>query len=442
MKGLDRETGDRPAGETGGAGGEVGAPGVERPGDVEFGPELWAAMVRKPHWAVRLLGWLLVLALAGVVAMLFLRQPEPAAPAAPGGMRGAGQRLATAVRAVPIERGTVIERGSYPGQIETYLVDVTPDLSGRLEAVQVRIGERVEAGQELARLDDTDLRLQLDEAEAQLEAADAARRRASTQREAGRRELERADALADDQIVSAQEVDTLQARLDALESELDAATAQRAQARARIALLRQQIDDCSVVAPFSGTVSDRYRDPGAFVQAGAPIVRLVADGPLRVLFSVPEAEIGLVSPGNTFVARVAATGDLEVTGRVVGIAGEVIAQGRIVRVEGELEGAPDTWFAGMYTEVQAVQRVWEQVQVVPAQAVLNRLVDGGIEASGIFRADAEHARWTPVSVMGREADRVAIESQAEVGEAVLVSGHEDLTDGAAILVVGAREGSR
>jgi len=63
-------------------------------------------------------------------------------------------------------------------------------------------------------------------------------------------------------------------------------------------VLRALISRALLLAPFDGAVSERYLDPGAVVQPGTRVLRVVRQGPLRVRFRLTQREVSRVSVGS------------------------------------------------------------------------------------------------------------------------------------------------
>jgi RND family efflux transporter MFP subunit len=385
------------------------------------------ARARRP-W----LRWAILGVVAVAVAALFVWEPGSSEPAA----QKRPDARPTPVSAVAVEQGSLTERATYPGELDADAAEVASGVSGRILAVNVRIGDRVDKGQELARIDAAELTRQRAEAVAAADAASAAEARARVQLEAARRELERAQKLFDDRTISGQELDTLRSEASASEAAVQAAAAQRAQARARIGVLDQNIGETRLRAPFRGTVAQRRHDPGTFVAAGAAVIRVVATEPLRVRFEVPEQDIGRFGAATAFIVRAPPTGSLEIAGQVTGLGTEVDRARRVVKVEGVIADPPESWLPGMYAEVVAAQRTLEEATIVPAKALVSRLQEGGAVQVGVFRPDSGVARWVPVRVVAREGERVAVDAPLEPGAMVLISGHTDLAEGAPIVIAG------
>lgn len=376
--------------------------------------------------------WVLLAALAAGVGVLFLWEPGGESSRV---VRGRSGTPATVVSAAAVETGSLTEQATYPGELDADAAELAPGVSGRLEAVHVRIGDAVERGQEVARVDAAELMRQRAEAVAATRVARAAAERAAIERQAAEREVTRAEALRASGTISEQEVEQLRTRASTLAVAVESAAAQQAQAQARVGLLDQQIVEARIRAPFAGAVAARRFDPGAFVPAGTSVVRLVAGAPLRVRFDVPEQDAGRFGGDTPIAVRAPPTGTREVSGRVTGLANEVDRSQRVVRVEGVIDDPPGAWLPGMFAEVVAAQRTVDDATLVPAAAVLSRLVSGNAVQAGVFRAEDGAARWVPVRVLARAGERVAVEATPGAlapGAQVLVGGHTDLADGAAI----------
>jgi HlyD family secretion protein len=221
------------------------------------------------------------------------------------------------------------------GHVEAEEVRVATKVAGRLEALAVAEGDRVSAGQELARLETTDLRLHLaqalaerDQASAELalrlagareeEIAEAAARAASgrAELEAAERDLERMQALLDrgsgtpkarDDARTRRDVDA--ARLAALEQTLarlragfrreekDAARGLLAAREARVAQLQQQLEDATIESPVGGVVTHKLAARGELLSAGAPICVVSDLAGAWLTIYVAEPDLGRVRLG-------------------------------------------------------------------------------------------------------------------------------------------------
>lgn len=153
---------------------------------------------------------------------------------------------------------------------------VAAQAAGSVQQLTVRAGDRVRAGQVIARIDARSAEAGVAQSEAGVVQADANLRNARTQ-------LERTRELRAQGYIS-------QAALDAAENQFRAAEAGLAQARAgrRQATLGQ--DFTSVAAPFDGVVLATHIDAGDLAAPGRPVLTLYAPGALRATVQVPASQ--------------------------------------------------------------------------------------------------------------------------------------------------------
>lgn len=346
---------------------------------------------------------------------------------------------AVAVNATPVFASTVstgfLDISSvYPGELQADVSDLSSRISGRLEEVLVRIGDHVSEGDEIAIIDDADLQRQYEEYRAQVAVEEANLLEITARLSEAAQERSRMETLLRDGLVSTQDTESVRATEEALQAQFQAIQARKLQSQARVELLSQQLEETRVVAPFAGVVSERYLNPGGFVQPGTPIVRLVESGPLRLLFWVPEEELDYVQSNTRFYASTPGTGDRFFQGRITGLSGEMDRSNRTLAIEGVLIESHQALRAGMYARVQ-VTRGRVQGKIVPGAAILHRVNADGTERDGLFVAEQKTARWIPVTILGRDNDYVAIDGMVDEGQEVLTFGHQNLADGARISIV-------
>ena len=156
-------------------------------------------------------------------------------------------------------------------------------LMGAVTAVAVHEGERVHAGQLLARIDARDVTARQSQAQAGIAEAEAVHRDAVTQ--AARFRALYADSAA------------TRAQLDAVETGLARAEAGVRTAHAAASEVAVMRGYAELRAPFAGIVSQRFVDPGAFVAPGTPVVTVVDGSRLRISVTVAPDAAGALKPG-------------------------------------------------------------------------------------------------------------------------------------------------
>lgn len=212
-------------------------------------------------------------------------------------------------------------------------VEVCPQVSGVLAAVDVELGDRVKRGQLLFRIDDQQLQHEVAMARAAVQSAEADVTRARVARdEAQRRDQRRQEAA---EVYSSEDRERASSAAGMAQAELQSAEAVLAEQRARAALLEDTLQRTRATAPFSGAIAGRYQQVGASVSPSTPVVRLIATAAPYVRFAVPPAEAASFSPEAplqiTFADR-----PQPVRARVLGLAPEVDSAIEMVMVEAEL----------------------------------------------------------------------------------------------------------
>ena len=170
--------------------------------------------------------------------------------------------------------------GEVKAQIESRLAF---RVGGKIIKRQAELGQRVKAGQVLAQLDPQDYKLAFDAARAQLQLA-------ATNRDLAAADFKRYAALKEQSFISG-------AELERRETTLKAAQAQVDQAQAQLNVQGNQATYAVLVADVAGVVTAIEAEPGQVVAAGTPVVRIAADGPRDVVFSVPEDKVAGIKPG-------------------------------------------------------------------------------------------------------------------------------------------------
>lgn len=203
-----------------------------------------------------------------------------------------------------VTRGEVIVTVTATGSVQpTTQVDVSSELSGALAEVAVDFNDRVEVGQVLARLDDTNLndvvlttRAQLQAAEASLKQAEAAAREAAANHDSQTELDKRGQSTRLKMIAS-------EVARDRAQAAVDGAVADVALAKARLSEAENELKKATIRSPISGVVLNRAAEPGQIVAASlnAPVLFTLAEDLARMELrvDVDEADIGRVAVGNT-----------------------------------------------------------------------------------------------------------------------------------------------
>lgn len=292
-----------------------------------------------------------------------------------------------------------------PGEVEgAREANLASALGGFVEAVKVKSGDDVQAGQPIAYVDTSTHNAQAKLT--QVEVDDA------------KRELARLERLGKS---------VARARVDAARTRVKRAQAQHALSRTRQgrAVIR---------APFAGVVVDLNIERGEVVGPGAPIARLIQLDPVHVSVSVADRDIASLQAGST--AQVTAAGASQpVAGVVRRLEPAADLQTRTFMVEVEVENPERKLLAGMIAQVAFSTQTNHEAILLPQDLLVTRR-----DGNGVFLLGADDtAVWRPLTLGAIIGTQVEVLAGLQVGERVVTQGQRSLSHGDHLLVTRAGE---
>lgn len=237
------------------------------------------------------------------------------------------------------------------GRIEAGRVDVATKFAGRLAEILVSEGDRVEAGQILARLDDAQIRAQLREAEAQVSSARqtlAERRAVLEERKSAlvfaEKELFRARELGERGFAPEERIDlrlsekeSAAAAVTSAKAGIAAAEAQVEAAQATVDRLRADLEDYALHAPRAGRVQYRLAEPGEVLGAGTRVLTLIDLTDVVMTVYLPTGAAGRLAYGAEARLVLDAAPEYVIPASVTFVAGEAQFTPKYVETEEERE---------------------------------------------------------------------------------------------------------
>jgi multidrug efflux pump subunit AcrA (membrane-fusion protein) len=359
--------------------------------------------------------------------------------------------------------------------------DVAPEASGQVAATPVDVGAFVSDGAVIARLDDRDARLHLQQAEAAERQAAAAVRQAQEriglgqggafnadavpEARAARQNYEAAEAQAKLAEVNAQryarlvetgdvsrsafdqaraQAETARAQANAARQQLEVALnvarqsnvgiaqaqAQLEMARSQTALARKAVADTVVKAPFAGYISDRPIAIGEYVTPASKIATLMRTNPIKLRLQLPEGDTGRVRPGTPVTATVAAYPEREFAGKVSVVNPSIDPVSRTVIVEADVSNPGNLLRPNMFAIGRVMQPGGTAGVFVPREAIIK---DAAAESARVYVVEGDTARLRVVQVGEESGGLVRVVSGVNTGEAVATNNLDQLFDGAQIL---------
>lgn len=365
------------------------------------------------------------------------------AAAADAGDQLKGDKPPVAVEVSPITVGDIAERLVVSGSLTpSAQFVVAPEVGGRLVELAVDIGDEVEHGAVVARLDDRDYRRAVAEAEAAVAVAKARKAEAESALGVTRRAAERAATLVERGVAAEAERDRTEAAQLAAEAAIAVAAAELQQAQAQLESAEVTLTRTAVIAHWDGDdasriVGERWVDVGETLSAGHPIASVIDLSPLHVEIHVTEAAYGRIAPGQAASLRVDAWPDERFAARVDRIAPRFAPASRQALVRLVAPNEDGRLKPGMYVRAELELERRSEVTLVPEAALVGRR---GEPAVFVVSEDGTSVHRVPVTVGLREGDRIEVGGEGLTGRVVTL-GHHLLSDGGAITIADHADGA-
>ncbi len=312
----------------------------------------------------------------------------PAAPAA-------AERAA--VRTLTLEPGPFEDRLEVTASLEPWRESaLASDSGGLVRDVRFDKGDRVREGDVLASLGDDLVAVRLEQARAELAAAEA--------------EAEKARKLAEREALP---------RVDAV-----TATARRDLQAARVREMELKLERAVVRAPFDGVVTARHVERGEVALPGARVATIQQIDRLKVRAAVPDTEIRWLRTGRQAKVTVDAWRGREFDARVRYIAPAADPGARSFEVELELPNPDLALRPGMVARVTLSRRTVQDGIAVPLDALVTR-----VEGRVAFVVRDCRAELREVETAAVQGDRALVASGLEAGDVLVVDGQRELADG-------------
>jgi HlyD family secretion protein len=328
-----------------------------------------------------------------------------------------------------VSSGEVVAEVMGTGTVDAHLkATISTKISGRLLNVLVDEGDSVRQDQEVARLDEHDLTLEVEIEEANVTArmagverlqADIVHAKATfdfaTKSEARIRKLTES-ASQDELDKSIEALALARAALSRTEAAHAEGRKQLAAAQKALEFRKARLADTLIKAPFAGLIVRRDRDPGDVVVPGSSILALVSTDEIWVRAWVGETSMAELKPGQP--ARIIFRSEPNRTypGKVVRLGRETDRETREFLIDVRSDQLPEHWTIGQRAEVYVETSRRTNVTILPASWIVWR--DG---TPGVFVAADTRATWRELTLGLRGRDSVEIINGVSPGEVVIRS---------------------
>ena len=379
----------------------------------------------------RLIMLLVFVVLGAAVAGGYWYWQQSSGTGAKGGEKGKGKGgrggtlIVKAARAIVKPMPVLIEA---VGTVEPeQSVQVRAQVSGVLQSVLFKEGDKVKAGQLLFQIDPRTFQAQYNQALAAL-----ARDRA--QLENARAQEQRLAPLLKQEFITRQEYDVAVTSAKSLEATVQAGQAAVEQSRI-------QLEYSRILAPISGRTGQLAVRAGNLVPAsggGAPLVTINSTNPILVSFSIPERQLEDIrrfqqGQGIRIEIHPDQSGPSVAEGNLVFIDNTVTAQTGTVLLKTRVDNAKEVIWPGQFVNVRIVLTIEPNAVVVPEVAV-----QPGQQGSFVYLIDADSkVRVQPVTVSRQIGNEVVIASGVQAGDQVITEIPQALQEGATVRLAGA-----
>lgn len=294
---------------------------------------------------------------------------------------------------------------------------IASEVSGQLNWV-ADVGERVEAGQAVARVNDRSLQLQLKNDEATIKRLEAQLKYLDQQ-------VERTRRLTEQQVAPANDLEEVESQREATRQEL-------VQAKVGLERTEYELDRTRVKAPFSGEVVRRLQQPGSYSGVGEEIVWLVDTGNVEARVQAPLTVAPYLSEGMKVAVR---SGDVETGGEIRQIV--PVGDERSRMFELRISLSDQAWIVGSPVRVAVPNANSRRVIAVPRDALILR--QGGIHLFKVLE-DGTAEKISVETGVGYES-LIEVRGSVVAGDKVVVRGGERLQPGQTVVVSSGSNGS-
>lgn len=309
--------------------------------------------------------------------------------------------MAIQVRTAEVRRQPVTESLSLVSDVAANeAVELKSETDGIVQDVAFEEGQDVAKDQLLLRLDDTKLAATLAETEANFKLSGTV--------------FARTKQLFEDKLISQQEYDQAAANFD--------------RTRASVDLMKRQLKDARICAPFAGVVGARAVSPGQVISRNTVLTTLVDLDPVKVEFYVPERFLGQVHLGQAIEIGVTAYADRKFQGKVYFIAAQLDLQTRKALVKALIPNTDRALKPGMFGTLELTLKLRDSAIVIPEIALM---YDGDNARVFVVQTAGTNpvAALRPVKVGLRLPGQAEIVEGLEPGEKVITEGTQKVVPG-------------
>lgn len=346
------------------------------------------------YWKPILFLLLLIVVLA-LVKIFFLQSPN-VKPMAAAGPPPPTSATAFISKYQPLDNQVYATGSLIPNEI----VDISPEVAGKIVYLNIAEGQIVNKGQLLARVNDADLQAQLKKLQVQLSISKS--------------KEDRAKKLLDINGLSVEEYEDALNSHNILKAEIEYTKALIAKTETR--------------APFTGKLGFKMVSDGSFVNTSTVISTLQQINPIKIEFSIPERYTQQVKVGNTIFFKVDGLND-DFTATVYALQPNIDVNSRSVVMRAKANNASNILKPGAFARINLSLGVDEKAIMIPTQAIIPVL-----KGQQVLIVKDGVAKAQPITLGFRGDEKVQVVEGLNVGDTVLTTALMSLRDGSPVIV--------
>lgn len=356
-------------------------------------------MLKNTKFDIKQIG-LISASVLGLILLLMYMQGSFEHKVSPGSAKPEPLESAAKYKTATVTSTAIDDMFAWPGTVRSRTVaKIAPKMAARILELKVNAGDRVNKGDVIARLDDSDIRAKEREALAAVAGVSAQASRAAA-------DAQRISSLYKQEAATRENLDNVQAQ---------AKTAQAAvnQAQSAVNVVRTYLDDAVLRAPFSGVIVAKLKEAGDMGLPGDPVVTMQTAQDMRLEVSVPSSCATQLETGMEVKTRID-TLNQEVFGKIDEIAPEVDPQTRsqLIKIKlPEVKGLQPGYLGWLD---QACEQ--HQALLIPNSAVIRV---GQLESVKVVNKNEVSLRH--IRTAKTFADKVEVISGLRVGEMVVIN---------------------
>jgi membrane fusion protein (multidrug efflux system) len=321
-----------------------------------------------------------------------------------------------AVEVTPVSSVHLTESVTAVGTIAAMKdVVVSSETSGRITAVLVKVGDHVRTGQTLVQVDSELKAIAVEQAKAQLQAAETNLKKAQ-------KDFQRSEKLFSTG-------DIADVELEAYRLAYHSAEAQSKSASVGLRLAQRQLEDTRVKAPISGVIASRKVEVGEMVGPGREVANIVDISSIKVRLSIPEEEIGKIRVKQPATLRIDSRPGAAIQGSVYTVGSKAeTPNGHSYPVEVVVQNRDIALLkVGMFARVDIQSGSADDALAISKESIVNEETE-----PAVFVVENNIARLRPIKLGIRAGDRYQVLEGLRAGDLVISFGQKSLKDGSAV----------